>query len=102
MQVPGEGGTPGSLMPPGEGGLICGPQMPPGGEWVLFTVGAADQGSWGEAQIVAQSVRTGDRTVLVRGGRDERYLSTDHPPRDQGIRDGHGVGDVEHKYANMH
>ena len=54
--------------------------MLPGGEWVLFTA-TADQGlgtPWDEAQIVAQSVTTGERRVLIDGGRDGRYLPTGH------------------------
>ena len=39
-QVPGEGGTPALLIPVGEGEDMHGPQMLPGGEWVLFTVRA--------------------------------------------------------------
>ena len=77
MQVPGEGGTAELLIPVDDGKLMYGPQMLPGGEWVLLTLGAG-QGAWDEAQIVAQSVTTGERTVLVDGGRDGRYLPTGH------------------------
>ncbi len=34
---------------------------------------------WDQAQIVAQSLRTGERTVLVEGGSDARYVPTGHP-----------------------
>ena len=77
MQVPGAGGTPELLIPDGEGEVLYGPQMLPDGEWVLFTVRSMIQ-SWDEAQIVVQSVTTDDRTVLVDGGRDGRYLHTGH------------------------
>ena len=77
-QVPGASGTPELLIPVEEGEVIYGPQMLPGGEWVLFTVRAAGQASWDEAQIVAQSVTTGERTVLIPGGRDGRYVPTGH------------------------
>ena len=69
LQVPGAGGTP-ELLIPAEGELIYGPQKLPGSEWVLFTVN--------EAQIVAQSVTTGERLVLIDGGQDGRYLPTGH------------------------
>ena len=76
-QVPGAGGTPVLLIPVGEGEDMHGPQMLPGAEWVLFTVRSMDQ-SWDEAQIVAQSVTTDERTVLIDGGRDGRYVPTGH------------------------
>ena len=78
MQVPGTSGTPELLIPVEEDEDIHRPQMLPGGEWVLFTVRATDQRSWDEAQIVAQSVTTGERTVLIDGGQDGRYLPTGH------------------------
>ena len=55
MQVPGAGGTPALLIPVGEGEVMHGPQMLPGGEWVLFTTRPPDVGSWDEAQIVVCS-----------------------------------------------
>ena len=77
MQVPGASGTPELLIPADEGEDFYGPQMLPGGEWVLMTV-RADQASWDEAQIVAHSVTTGERRVLIDGGRAGRYLPTGH------------------------
>lgn len=38
----------------------------------------ADASPGTEAQIVAQSVTTNDRTVLIPGGRDGRYVPTGH------------------------
>ena len=78
MQVPGTGGTPVLLIPVDESEVLHGPQMLPDGEWVLFTVLAPGMGSWDQAQIVTQSVTTGERTVLIDGGRDGRYLPTGH------------------------
>jgi hypothetical protein len=49
-----------------------------GGKWVLFTLLPAGVGSWDQAQIVAQSLRTGERIGLVDGGRDARYLPSGH------------------------
>ena len=72
MQVSGASGTP-QLLIPVEEGEVHGPQMLPGGEWVLFTL-AAGQASWDEAQIVVQSATTGERIVLIDGGQDGRYL----------------------------
>ena len=78
MQVPGASGTPELLIPANDGERIHGPQMLPGGEWVLLTVARAGTLSWHDAQIIAQSVTTGERTVLIDGGQDGRYLPTGH------------------------
>ena len=77
MQVPGASGAPELLMSVDQGEVFYGPQMLPGGEWVLLTV-RAGQASWDGAQIVAQSVKTRERAVLIDGGRDGRYLPTGH------------------------
>ena len=53
------------------------PQMLPGGEWVLYTLRSDGPGSWNRADVVAQSLTTGERLVLV-AGRDGRYVSTGH------------------------
>ena len=45
-QVPGAGGTPELLIPVDEEEDVHGPQMLPGGEWVLFSVRAVGQASW--------------------------------------------------------
>jgi hypothetical protein len=50
----------------------------PGGEWLLFTLLAASHDSWDEAQIVAQSLRSGERVVLIDRGRDARYVPSGH------------------------
>lgn len=49
------------------------PEWLPDGETILFTVGTS--GSWSDAQIVAQSITSGKRTLLVRGGTNPHYLS---------------------------
>ena len=77
MRVPGAGGAPELLIAVEDVEQFYGPQMLPDGEWVLLTVRAVDQASWDEAQIVAQSVTTGERTVLITG-RDGRYVPTGH------------------------
>jgi len=76
-QVPGEGGTSELLIPVDDGYRVYGPQMLPGGEWVLFTLAERNQ-DWDDAEIIAQSVATGERTVLVPGGRAGHYLPTGH------------------------
>ena len=76
-QVPGAGGAPEQLVAVEDGEQAHGPQTLPGGDWVLFTL-RDTAGAWDDAEIVAQSVRTGERRVLVEGGRDGRYVATGH------------------------
>ena len=45
--------------------------------WVLFTL-ARSGASWDQAHIVVQSLESGEREVLLEGGRDARYLPTGH------------------------
>ena len=76
--VPDTGGTPELLIPAEEGERLHGPQMLPGSEWVLFTFRPAGTSAWDEAQIVVQSLTTGERETLITGGRDARYVPTGH------------------------
>ena len=45
---------------------------------MLFTFRPSSQDSWDQAQIVAQSLASGERIVLIDRGRDARYLPTGH------------------------
>jgi serine/threonine-protein kinase len=79
LRMPAAGGTPEVLIQVDAGQLVHGPRMLPGGEWVLFTLLRAGFGtSWDDAQIVMQSLATGERIVLIEGGRDANYLPTGH------------------------
>ena len=58
-----------------------GPQMLPGGETVLFTVGknvSLSADGWDKAQVVAQSLTGGTRKILIDIGSDGRYLPSGH------------------------
>ena len=77
-RVSAAGGTPEQVIKVKVGEIAHGPNRLPGGKWVLFTVLPAGVGSWNRAQIVMQSLDTGERVVLVDGGRDARYLTTGH------------------------
>ena len=77
-RVPATSGTPEVVIPVEDGESAHGPQMLPGGEWVLFTLRPAGVNLWDEAQIVMQSLVTGERVVLIEGGRDARYVETGH------------------------
>ena len=84
------GGTPETLVTRKAAEFAYGPQMLPGGETLIFTLatakgtGADTRGIragpsiWDGAKIVAQSLKSGDRKVLIDGGSDGRYLPTGH------------------------
>ena len=78
-RVPATGGTPELVFPAEEGKIVYGPQLLPDGESLLFSetsnIGVE---LWDEAQIVVQSLRTGERTVVWQGRSDARYVPTGH------------------------
>jgi len=79
MKVSANGGEPQEVVARGPDEVFHGPQLFDGGRWLLFTV-TTEQGEerWDKAQIVAQSLQSGERKVLLRGGSDARYLPTGH------------------------
>ena len=77
-RVPASGGTPERVIEVAESARAMDPQMLPGGEWVLFTLQPAGTPSWSAAQIVVQSLVTGQRNVVIEGGRAAHYLPTGH------------------------
>ena len=77
-RVSAAGGVPEVLVAVEDGEEAASPQILPGGEWVLFTLRPRGTSSWNDAQIVAQSLNTGERRVLIPGGRDARYVATGH------------------------
>ena len=80
MRVSPNGGKPELLMTLGNNeGAFSDPQLLPGGQAVLFTFAkgfAADR--WDKAQVVVQSLKSGERKTLVEGGSDARYVPTGH------------------------
>ena len=72
-RVPASGGTPQLIIPVGDDGdAIPGPQLLPGGEWVLFSL-------YPTQQVMIQSLATGERRVLLEdGGTNARYVPTGH------------------------
>ena len=79
MRVTANGGIPELVVPTEEGEQVDGPQMLPGGEWVLFTLTSGSLATrWDEAQIVVQSLESGERKILWEGGSDARYVPTGH------------------------
>jgi serine/threonine-protein kinase len=67
------GGTPNLLIPVSDGEGVYGPELLPDGDTVLFS--ATPNGNWRESQIIAQSLSSGRRTVVVERGGDARYVA---------------------------
>ena len=81
MRVSVAGGTPDLVIPAGAGETLDGPQLLPDGDSVLLSVGSGalgDAAGWNDADIVVQSLTSGERTVLIEGGSDARYVSSGH------------------------
>jgi len=80
FRVSANGGTPEAIVTVKAGELAYGPQLLPGGDAVLFTLapGIATPDAWDKAQVVVQSLRTGERKVVLSNGADARYLPTGH------------------------
>jgi serine/threonine-protein kinase len=78
FRVPASGGSAQQIVKLQPGELAQGPQLLSGGEWLLFTLRPRGVRSWDDARVVAQSLRTGERRILVEGGRDGRYFATGH------------------------
>ncbi len=77
LRVSDNGGEPQVVVQMEEGEQAYGPQLLPGGEWLLFTLRSGSS-SWNAASIVAQPVSGGERKLLVTGGTDGRYVPTGH------------------------
>ena len=74
FRVDSAGGTPVRLAAPDRGELLALPEVLPGGEWLLYSAANA---TLTEFRTIAQSLKTGQRRVLVKDG-GSRYLATGH------------------------
>jgi serine/threonine-protein kinase len=54
------------------------PFVLPGGRAVLFTVTHAQFPRWDSTDVVVQSMTSGERKVLIKGGADARYVASGH------------------------
>ena len=78
-QVSENGGEPERVIASEPGEQADGPQRLPGSDWVLFTLArTAGASRWDEADIVAESLTSGERRVIRSGGSDARYVPTGH------------------------
>ena len=79
LRVSAEGGTPAVVAEVKGREQAHGPQLLPDGDHVLFTLATGSGAArWDTAQIVAQSIASGERITLVNGGADGRYLADGH------------------------
>ena len=78
FRVQASGGEMQQVVEAEEGELVYGPQLLPGGEWLLFTVRPAGAATWNQSVIVAQNLSTGERRELVPAARDGRYIPSGH------------------------
>jgi serine/threonine-protein kinase len=77
-RVSADGGKPQQMTAPaaGEARHLL-PQLLPGGSSLLFTLQRTIN-DWEDAQIVVQSLATGQRKTLIEGAADARYVPTGH------------------------
>jgi serine/threonine-protein kinase len=79
MRVSEEGGEPQIVATTKKDEAVYYPQMLDHGRAVLFTSRHLGLGeSWDQAQIVVQSLPSGERKVIVHGGSDGRYVASGH------------------------
>jgi serine/threonine-protein kinase len=80
MRVSEAGGKPDVIVRLSGDEVPYGPQMLPGGDWVLVSVAAtgSDPERWNRGRILAYSPTSGERKVLIEGGSDARYVRTGH------------------------
>ena len=79
MRLDPDGGRVETVLTARPGEVVVQPQLLPGGESVLITLADSSGAlNFDRSQIVVQSVRSGERKVLIEGGTDARYLPTGH------------------------
>jgi len=78
-RVPASGGTAEKIVKIEPGEWVQSPQILPDGDSVLFTLASGSRGTaWDRAEIVVQSLETGERKVIWEGGSDAQYVPTGH------------------------
>jgi serine/threonine protein kinase/Tol biopolymer transport system component len=77
LTVPAVGGVPQTFAERSDYRDLDYPDVLPGGEWVLYTANRID-GDWSGSDIVAQSIATGERKVVLEGGHFARYVESGH------------------------
>jgi serine/threonine protein kinase len=80
LRVSSDGGEPEVIAKLADGEIAFGPQLIDRGRAILYTLTSGGFGldRWDRAQIVVETIGSGQRTIVVRGGSDGRYLPTGH------------------------
>ena len=79
MRVSENGGTAELVVEALDEEQVHGPQLLPGEEWILFSSTTVPGISrWNDGSVIAESVETGERRLLITGGSDARYLASGH------------------------
>jgi len=74
MRVPAASGTPETIVKRIDNDRLGSPQLLPGGRAVLFSTVSGGK-PWDEGEIVVEQLDTHERTVILRGGSDARYVA---------------------------
>ena len=77
VRVPATGGMPALVIPAQQGELLYGPQLLPDGDSVLFSA-TTTVNDWDAAEVVVGSLASGQRTTILEGGSEARYIPTGH------------------------
>ena len=78
MRVAAEGGTPELMFEVREHQkTFYAPQLLPGGKAVLFSLGSNIL-AWSNAQMLLHNLETGERRVVMEGGRRAQYVPSGH------------------------
>jgi serine/threonine-protein kinase len=76
VRVSANGGKPETIISVKSNEFAHGPQVLPGGDEVLFTLATGSGGDrWDKAEILVQSLKSGQRKTLIRGGSDARFVA---------------------------
>ena len=79
LRVSANGGKPETIVSVNTNEFAHGPQLLPGGKAIMFTLAnGAGADRWDKAQIVVQSLKSGERKIVFEGGSDGRYVPTGH------------------------
>jgi len=79
LRVSENGGKPETVVSVKEGEFAHGPQLLPGGNTILFTLATGTSADrWDKAQIVVQSLKSGERKAVWEGGSDGHYVPSGH------------------------
>jgi serine/threonine-protein kinase len=79
VRVAPEGGTPETIVQVAPQEQAHGPQVLPGGRYVLYTVASGNAWDrWEQANVFVQALGASDRALILEGATDARYLPTGH------------------------